>query len=242
MSDHLTYSSKTSNTLFHYDPLPTISSTPVHYAPLHSTTTIYHTIYYTTTLTRSTTPSASPKASASTSRIDPLLVSSSSAPSSTQPPSPENPDVPDSESLDPSIGLTVVILAFVVILVVMTGIIWWVEVHACQGYEDQGIETKNWKPVGLGITMQPAKERKTGFGYRERFKGRLAQFDGISWFGEISQRWTSSAVAVLRAELGIDGEEGLLLPVQEKERIGPGKDQVGFEADSGRYSSIRKKS
>lgn len=129
---------------------------------------------------------------------------------------------------------------FLVILMGMTGIIWWMELHACKDLKDQESRIENPKPVGLGIMMQPRRERRE-IEYRERLRAWLVQLIKKAHFASTMKRWTDSAAAILRVEPGIDAEEGLLLPVQEKERFGGEKDVVGIEVDSGRSSSITEK-
>jgi len=100
---------------------------------------------------------------------------------------------------------------------------------------------ENPKPVGLGIMMQPRRERRREIEYRERLRAWLVQLIKKAHFANTMKRWTDSAAAVLRAEPGIDAEDGLLLPVQEKERFGREKDEIGIKVDSGRNSSIIEK-
>ena len=236
-----THSSQLSSTLFHYSALSTASSTLFHYAPLSSTTTISHVTYHTTTTTHFITTTIRPQLPASTSQWDSSIVSSHFTPSSTQSPSPSHSAVPVSERLDSTTGLTIAVLILLVILTGITGIIWWIELHACKDFKDQESQMENPKPVGLGIMMQPRRERRREIEYRERLRAWLVRLTKKAHFANTMKRWTDSAAAVLRAELGIDAEEGLLLPVQEKERLGGEKDEIGINVDSGRNSSIIEK-
>jgi hypothetical protein len=138
-------------------------------------------------------------------------------------------------------GITVIILTFLMILMAMTIIIWWTEVHT--GKESKGQERqthtkssqmKSPELIGLGITMQPAKERKR---YIRSFERMIAWVFGSikkAWATDAMERWTNSAVAMLRAELDTDVEKGLLLSVQGSERIGREKKQIEFEVEPGR--------
>ena len=241
MHIYSTHSSLSSSNLFHHSALSTASSTLFHYAPLPSTTTISHRSYHTTTITRFITTTIRPHLPASTNRWDSSIVSSHSTPSSTQSPSPSHSAVPVSEELDSTTGLTIAVLMFLVILMGMTGIIWWTELHACKDFKDQESQMENPKPVGLGIMMQPRRERRREIEYRERLRAWLVQLIKKAHFANTMKRWTDSAAAVLRAEPGIDAEDGLLLPVQEKERFGREKDEISIKVDSGRNSSIIEK-
>jgi hypothetical protein len=74
--------------------------------------------------------------------------------------------------------------------------------------------------VGLGITIQPAKERKIETRLYERLRGLLSHISKKARLVDIVERWLNAVVAKLRDELDTDAEKGLLLHVRESERIG----------------------
>jgi hypothetical protein len=237
----ITDSRKTSSTLFHYSPLSTTSSTLFHYAPLSSATSISNSPHSTTISSYSaTTPICSPLP-ASTSQIDSLLASSSPTPPPTATPGPGQAFIPDSEISDPSMGLTVVVLTLLGFLMVMTVIIWWTEMNACKDSRHQECQThitssqmRDTEPVGLGITIQPAKEEKKAIEHYERLRCWIVRFIGKARVSSTVERWTDYAVAMLRAELDKDAEKGLLLPVQENERSKGEKDRIEIISDPDR--------
>jgi hypothetical protein len=224
------HSRKTSSTLFHYSPLPTPSSTLFHYAPLSS---VSRSPRPTTASSLSTTTSICSPISASTSQFDSSLASSSPTPLSTSTLGPDQPDLSDSQIPDPSKSLTVVVLTLLGFLVIMSVVIWWTEINACKDSRNQECRThttssqmRDTEPVGLGITKQPTKEGKIEIGYHETMRCWLSQVVRKVHFGDTVERWTNSAVAILRAELDMDAEKGLLLSVQESERSKGEKDQT----------------
>lgn len=242
MSSAVTHSSKTSSTLLHYPPLSTTWNTLFHYEPLSSSST---SIPYSTTHTTTSIYSAtfSPGASSPTSAISfgYTAAQSSPTPSPTRTPSSDHPVIPDSEILDPSMGLTVVIGTFLIILIAMTIIIWWTEIHTGKESKGRGHQThtrssqiKSPELVGLGITMRPAKEGKRYIRGYERIRAWIFQSIKKAWAIDAMERWTNSAIAILRAELNTDVEKGLLLSVQESERIGREKKQIEFKVEAGR--------
>jgi hypothetical protein len=128
-------------------------------------------------------------------------------------------------------SLTVVVLTLLGFLMVMTVIIWWNEINACNDSRNQDRQThttssptKDTEAVGLGMTMQQAKEEKKVIGYHERMRYWAFQFNRKAWIPSAVERWTNSAVAILRAELDMDAEKGLLLSVQEGGRSKGEKD------------------
>lgn len=123
-------------------------------------------------------------------------------------------------------GLTVVVLAFLILLTVMTGFIWWIELHACNKSGDQASQARDPDPIGLGIKMQPSQEGRRDIGYRGQLESLFSHLIKTAGSGNPVERWMTSAVLVLRAELGMDAEEGLLLPVQESEKIQEGKHSI----------------
>jgi hypothetical protein len=138
-------------------------------------------------------------------------------------------------------GITVVILILLIILVAMTIIIWWTEIHT--GKESKGRERQTHTKsnqiespelIGLGITMQPAKEGKSYIGGYERIRAWSFQSIKKAWATNAIERWINSAIAMLRAELDTDVEKGLLLSVQQSEMIGREKKQIEFEVEAGR--------
>jgi hypothetical protein len=117
--------------------------------------------------------------------------------------------------------------------VIMSVVIWWTEINACKDSRNQECQThttssqmRDTEPVGLGITKQPTKEGKIEIGYHEKMRCWLSQVVRKVHFGDTVERWTNSAVAILRAELDMDAEKGLLLSVQESERSKGEKDQT----------------
>jgi hypothetical protein len=136
-----------------------------------------------------------------------------------------------------SMGFAIVILTLLGILVTMAIIVWWTETRACENCrnsEDNKFTTLRQSrasgPVGLGITMQSAKEGKRENRLYERLRGLLSRLSKKAWLVDTMERWLNVVVAKLRDELDTDAEEGLLLPVQEIERVGGAKDQFRFQA------------
>jgi hypothetical protein len=241
MSTHSAHSRKTSSTLFHYSPLSTISSTLFHYAPLSSTTSIWKPFYHPTTFSHSISTPICSSLPASTSQSDSSLASSSSAPLPTNASGPDQSVIPDSEIYDPSMGLTVVVLTLLAILMIMTVIIWWTEIHACEDSRNADCQkgptlsqTRGSEPVGLGITIQPTKEGRKETSYQQRMRCWLVQSNRRARFADMVGRWTDSAVAMLRAELDTDAEQGLLLSVQASERSKREKGRIEIRVDSDR--------
>jgi hypothetical protein len=125
---------------------------------------------------------------------------------------------------------------------VMTGIIWWTATHDCGNSRDQESQTEDPKPIVLGITMRPANEERAEIGHSDRLTGWLFRSIRKVRFSDMVERWTDSAVAVLQAELGMDAEEGLLLPVQESERMEGKNHRIDIEVDPGRNGNNIKES
>jgi hypothetical protein len=149
--------------------------------------------------------------------------------------------VPDSEITDPSMSLTVVVLTLFGFLMVMTVIIWWTEMNACKdsrNHERQthttSSQTEDTESVGLGITIQPAKKEEKAMEHYERVRCWLSQVVRKVHFGSTVEMWTDSTVAILRAELDMDAEKGLLLPVQESQRSKGEKDRIEIISDPDR--------
>lgn len=102
--------------------------------------------------------------------------------------------------------------------------------HNSEREERKRNESKtNVEPIGLGIILQPAIEDREETSGCERLKGWLTivveRGKSASTIGD----WTNFVVSKARAELGMDVEEGLLLPIRESERIGSEKSQTEFE-------------
>jgi hypothetical protein len=138
-------------------------------------------------------------------------------------------------------GLTVVVLALLGFLMVMTVIIWWTEMNACKDSRHQecqthttSSQTENTESAGLGITIQPAKEEEKAMEHYERVRCWLSQVVRKVHFGSTVEMWTDSAVAMLRAELDTDAEQGLLLSVQASERSKREKGRIEIRVDSDR--------
>jgi hypothetical protein len=226
MSSAVTHLEKKSSTLSHYSPLSTTWSTLFHYEPLSPSPSISYSTHHTTTSIHSATSSTSSSSPISASLFGFSAARSSPTLSPTKTPSPDHPVTQDSEILDPSMGLTVVILTFLVILMAMTIIIWWTEIRTCKNPEDRERQTRTTSnqmrgpEVGLGVTLKPVKERKRYIRGYERIRFWFVQSIKMAWATDAMERWTSSVVAILRAELDTDVEAGLLLSVQESERIG----------------------
>ena len=116
--------------------------------------------------------------------------------------------------------------------------IWWMEPQA---YDDAGdsigrIQTKSSQTRvlgpfgGLGIIDQPGREgTRRDTGYRERVRAWLVNSISKTRAAHTMQKWSDSVVAALTAELGMNAEKGLLLPVREDERFGNRRHQIDFD-------------
>ncbi|CAD0087233.1 unnamed protein product [Aureobasidium mustum] len=101
----------------------------------------------------------------------------------------------------------------------------------CQSDKIMGKARKDAEPIGLGITLQPTAEERKEIGCCVRLKGWLSTITKRGKSPDIIERWINSAVFRARTDLDANAEEGLLLPVQENERIGSEKNQVYIEVD-----------
>lgn len=126
----------------------------------------------------------------------------------------------------------------------LTIIIWRTETHACENYRNSEGEIftilshrRVPEPVGLGISMQSSKEGRRDIACCERLRGWFLYLNAKAPFAIAAERWTNSAVDMLRAELDTDAEEGLLLPVQDIEKTGREKNQTEFKVDPDRENS-----
>lgn len=231
-------SKKTSSTLFHYSPLPTATTTLFEHLPLSSTTTITHTFYRTTTLADFTTPLVGLETPTSTTRLDLSLTSNTPTSSSTGTWAPKHTVVPNSEKQTSSAGLAIVVLIFFAILAGMTMTIWWMEPHARDDTRDsisqkitKSSQTGVLEPFGgLDIMIQSeGKGTKRNIGYRERLRAWLVNSVRKTSVAATTERWSDSVVTARTAELGMDAEKGLLLPVRENERFEAKRHQIDFD-------------
>lgn len=211
-------------------PLPTTTTTLFEYEPLSSTTTVTHTLYHTTTW------SVGFETPTSTGRLDPSLTSDTSTSSSTETWGSDHAIAPNSDKLSPSTGLAIVILMFFAIMVGMAMTIWWMEPRACSdaGGSISLIQTKSSQTRvlervgGLGMTTRSGREG-TQIGYRERLRAWLVNSIRNTCAAHMMQGWSDSVVTALTAELSMDAEKGLLLPVREDERFGDKRHRIDFD-------------
>ena len=241
ISTHSTHSRKISSTLVQYAPLSTSSSSTLfEYASLSSTmTTSYSSSDYTTTSSLSARSSTRSLSSAFTSHLTTSTASIGLAPSTT--------GIADSglsahsgfSATDPHIGFAVAVLILLGLLLVMATTMWLTESKDCQASHRLGCEKRKpmseariiAEPVGLGIILQPAIVEREGVRGTERLKGWFSTITKREKSPGIIERWINSAVFRARTDLDANAEEGLLLPVQENERIGSEKNQVYIEVD-----------
>lgn len=234
-SRHTTHFSKTSSTLIQYAPLSTSSrSILIGYAPLSLTTSI----------SRSSSDQATISSHSSISSThfpSPAITNHatiSRAPISLEPSSSRSAE-PGLQPIDPATGLTVIVSILMALLLAMATVMWLAEIKdrqtssktECQSDKIIGKTRKDAELIGLGITLQPTAEEKKEIGCCERLKGWLPTNIERGKSVNTIERWTNSAVSRLRIDLSVNAEEGLLLPVQENERIGSEKNQVYIEVD-----------
>jgi hypothetical protein len=124
------------------------------------------------------------------------------------------------------------------LLLALTIIIWWIETHACENYRySEGNKLTSLshrsipEPVGLGILMQSSIEGEKDTRCCERLRGWFLHLVAEARFVISEETWTNLVVDILQAKLDIDAEEGLLLPIQESERIGAEKDQLEVKSN-----------
>ncbi|KAG9562029.1 hypothetical protein KCU77_g17655, partial [Aureobasidium melanogenum] len=218
LSIQTTYSRKSSNTSIQYAPLSTPSSSIlIEYAPLSSTTSLAFTSH-------PTIPTASTGLAPSSSRTADSRFSAPADPQARRAP----------------LGSTVVVLILLGFMLAMATMMWLAESKGrkksqrseCQERKIMSKPRKNVEPVGLGIILHPADEGRKEIEVSERLKGWLSIVVERGKSANMTGRWTEFAVSRTRTDLGMNAEEGLLLPVRESERIGIKKDQIGIELDA----------